>query len=227
MLSAEHVEGLERLAEDPEVAEIMEVSATAYVARRIVAQGEGSAWSFAIIDQGSIVGVSTLTGLDGGEPTANVWVAPRERRKGYGAFALRMLVEFAFRNLSLTRVAAEVPEVDDGPRRVLEKTGFVARESGRFLITPERWREFRDGPALADLHSDLKAILESELKAGNEVVETGRGWPDPDSVFVRLRNPFASHPSPLPEGVTYTEPNDPHWWKADYTTCSPRHTLAC
>jgi hypothetical protein len=65
------------------------------------------------------------------------------------------------------------------------------------------------------------------LAAGNEVIESGGGWPDADSVFVRLRDPFRTTPSPLPDGVVYTEPNDPHWWKADYSSRSPRHILAC
>jgi hypothetical protein len=62
--------------------------------------------------------------------------------------------------------------------------------------------------------------------AGNSVGETGAGWPDTDSIFVRLREPFRTKPS-LPDGVSYTEPNDPHWWKADYSSKSPRHVLAC
>jgi hypothetical protein len=33
------------------------------------------------------------------------------------------------------------------------------------VLTPERWREIRDGPALADLHPDLRKILEEELAA--------------------------------------------------------------
>jgi len=65
------------------------------------------------------------------------------------------------------------------------------------------------------------------VSTGNEVAETGGGWPDADSVFVRLRDPFRTKPLPLPAGIVYTEPNDPHWWKADYTSSAPRHTLAC
>lgn len=45
--------------------------------------------------------------------------------------------------------------------------------------------------------------------------------------IVRLKTPFLARPPVLPDGVTYTEPGDPHWWMADYTTRSPRHILAC
>ena len=93
LLSAEHVEGLERLAQDPEIAAILGAPATAYVARRMVAQTEGSAWSFVIMDRGAIIGVSTLSGLDGGSPTADVWIASQERSKGYATFAMRLLMD--------------------------------------------------------------------------------------------------------------------------------------
>lgn len=226
-LSADHVEALERLADDLEIAAIMVVPAPVYVARFIKARNEGSAWGFAVVDAGRLVGVSSIVRLDGDDPEVGVWIARAERGKGYATFALRMLVEFAFRNLSRRQVSASVLPANQAERRVLEKCGFLPNGKVRYVLTPERWREFRDGPALADLHPDLKAILEEELAAGNEVLETGRGWPDPDSVFVRLKNLFARRVAPVAPGVTYSEPNDPHWWRADYTTTSPRHTLAC
>ena len=227
LISVDHVEALERLGDDPEIAAIMVVPAPTYVARFIHARNAGSAWGFAVMDQGRLVGVSSIVRLDGNDPEVGGWIARAERGKGYATFALRMLVEFAFRNLSLKQVRASVRPGDQAERRVLEKCGFLPNGNDRYVLTPERWREVRDGPALADLHPDLKAILQEEIAAGNEVLETGRGWPDPDSVFVRLKDPFAPRLSPVPPGVTYSEPNDPHWWKADYTTISPRHTLAC
>jgi RimJ/RimL family protein N-acetyltransferase len=227
LLSIDHVEALERLAADPEIAAIMVVPAPEYVTRFINARHEGSAWAFAVMDQGRVVGVSSIVRLDGNDPEVGGWIAWGERGKGYATFALRMLVEFAFRNLSLPQVRASVRPGDQAERRVLEKCGFLPNGDDRYVLTPDRWREVRDGPALALLHPDLKQILQEEIAAGNQVLETGRGWPDPDSVFVRLKQPFVRRPSPLPEGITYTEPNDPHWWKADYTTRSPRHILAC
>ena len=227
LLSVDHVDALDRLGDDPEIAAIMVVPAPEYVRRFLKARNGGSAWGFAVMDQGRLVGVSSIVRLDGRDPEVGGWIARAERGKGYGTFALRMLVEFAFRNLSLTQVRASVRSGDRAERRVLEKCGFVPNGDDRYVLTPEGWRGVRDGPALSALHPDLKAILREELAAGNEVLETGRGWPDADSVFVRLKNPFAAHRATLPDGVSYTEPNDPHWWKADYTTRSPRHTLAC
>lgn len=94
-------------------------------------------------------------------------------------------------------------------------------------LTRAGWLAHRDQPAIAAIHPDLRAILDAELAAGNEIAETGGGWPDPDSVFVRLRDPFRAKPSALPPGVVYAEPNDPHWWNAEYSSRSPRHILAC
>ena len=227
LLSVDHVDALDRLGDDPEIAAIMVVPAPEYVRRFIKARNEGSAWGFAVMDHGRLVGVSSIVRLDSNDPEVGGWIARAERGKGYATFALRMLVEFAFRNLSVRQVRASVRPGDEAKRRVLEKWGFVPNGDHRYVLTPERWREVRDGPALAALHPDLKTILREELSAGNEVLETGHGWPDPDSVFVRLKNPFSPRLSAVAAEVTYSEPQGPHWWKADYTTRSPRHTLAC
>jgi len=78
---------------------------------------------------------------------------------------------------------------------------------------------------LNDLRPELQAILDRELKAGNRVRDASRGWPDPGSVFVTLADPF--HSKYEAEGsVQYNEPNDPHYWKADYTCGEPAHVLA-
>lgn len=146
------------------------------------------------------------------------------------------MLPFAFDNLRLQEVWAEVLATNARSRRVLAKCGF--RETGervhgepqwpagvplvRHAIGASAWRAWRDAPALAALHPTLQSILALELAAGNEVAETGQGWPDPDSVFVRLRRPFAALPQPLPDGVQYHQLDDPHWWKAEVATLRPR-----
>ena len=76
-----------------------------------------------------------------------------------------------------------------------------------------------------DLRPELQAILDLELKAGNHVFEASRDWPDQGSVFVTLSQPFhrkyeVTHP------LQFNEPNDPHYWKADYSCGKPVHILA-
>ena len=77
-----------------------------------------------------------------------------------------------------------------------------------------------------DLRPELKAILDLELKAGNRVFQGSRDWPDPGSVFITLRQPFHQKYK-VQKPVQYNEPNDPHYWKADYSCGKPVHVLAC
>jgi RimJ/RimL family protein N-acetyltransferase len=48
-----------------------------------------------------------------------------ERRKGYGSQALRLLVNFAFSELNLYNLGADVPEYNPAAARLLAKAGFV------------------------------------------------------------------------------------------------------
>jgi RimJ/RimL family protein N-acetyltransferase len=239
LLSMEHAAALQRLAADPRTAAagipFPARGAREFVEGQIAARADGSGYAFAIVDGGELVGVSSLAGVGGGEASRlEVWVALPFRGRGYATFGVRMLLEFAFRNLELERVRAVAPGSQPGAARVLAKHGFLphpvpaasATDAG-YELTRARWIERQSATALDLLHPALRVILAAELAAGNEVAETGGGWPDPDSVFVRLRHPFRTRPSPLPDEVTYTEPNDPHWWKADYSSRAPRHILAC
>ena len=236
MLGAEHADAIQRFAADSTFAKITNIAqpppegAGAEFVQRTGAQrlaGDGY-WN-AVVDGGDTKGVSALVGAYTGTPMLLVWIEPASRLHGYGTLAVRLGLEFAFRNLQLAQVSANVGGDDDATHHTLAKFGFVrSADSAAYRLTRGDWIAHRDRPALARLHPALRAILDAELAAGNQVAETGGGWPDRDSVFVRLREPFRTKPSPLPAGVVYTEPNDPHWWKADYgTVASPRHILAC
>jgi len=48
-----------------------------------------------------------------------------DRSKGYGSQALKMLLRFAFAELNLFRVSANVPEYNEGAIALLKKFGFV------------------------------------------------------------------------------------------------------
>ncbi|HLU40546.1 MAG TPA: GNAT family N-acetyltransferase [Planctomycetota bacterium] len=195
--------------------------AEAFVAARIAEREEGSRHTFAIEDRGQVLGLCALALGDDDRGRAEVWVAEPFRRRGHGAFALGMLLEFAFTNRRLDTVEASA---DDEPaRRLLARWGFAAPgdEGPRRVLTAAAFQGRRHAPALARLVPALKAIVDAELAAGNEVVETSTDWPEPGSILVRLRRPFCvAHGTP--EGVRYAELNDPHWWKAEYATGSPR-----
>ena len=60
----------------------------------------------------------------------NAWVrlgigAEEDRRKGYGSQALQMLIRFAFAELNLFRLSAEVPEYNTAALALFKKFGFV------------------------------------------------------------------------------------------------------
>ena len=238
MLASEHADAVQRFAADPSLAATFGVSypPSGTAGRDMVEQANadrlaGKGYWSVIVDRGDAKGLCALLNPYGDHPELRTWVDPNARGPGYGALAVKMTLEFAFRNLQLPRVWTPVP-ADDAASRTLSKFGFGPADlspNARFFwsVTQPEYVETRDRPALAALHPDLRSILDAEIAAGNSVVETGGGWPDADSVFVRLREPFRTKPTPLPDGVTYTEPNDPHWWKADYSSRSPRHILAC
>ena len=244
MPAAEHADAFQRFALEPSFAALIGVAhppaegAGAGIVERTAADRvAGTAFWSVVVDRGTAKGVAAVIAPYGAEPHLQVWIEPPARRQGYGGLALRMTLEFAFRNLQLERVHVAAPASDIAVPAMLGKFGFARSNDPiaagspdvplKWTLTRVDWIAHRDRPALAALHPDLRAILDAELAAGNEVAETGGGWPDPDSVFVRLRDPFRTAPSPLPDGIVYSEPNDPHWWKADYSSRSPRHVLAC
>lgn len=85
------------------------------------------------------------------------------------------------------------------------------------LITQEHLDSFSD---------KLNRILLTELKRGNEVRETSKGWPQKTTIMVFMKRPFTQRYH-LYEGVKYRELNDPHYWKAEYFDKSTNHVLAC
>jgi RimJ/RimL family protein N-acetyltransferase len=67
--------------------------------------------------------------------------AAEDRRKGYGAQALRMLLRFAFAELNLFRVSALVPEYNEGALALLQKFGFLQEVCRRQALERDgrRW----------------------------------------------------------------------------------------
>jgi RimJ/RimL family protein N-acetyltransferase len=238
MLASEHTEALQRFAADPSMAATFGVpyppSATAghdMVERASADRLAGNSYWSVVVDQSDPKGICALLGPYTDHPELRTWIDPSSRGHGYGSLAVRMALEFAFKNLQASKVWTPGP-ADAAASRTLAKFGFGPSEpapNAQFFwsVTHQEFAARRDRPALELLHRDLRTILDAEIAAGNSVVETGAGWPDADSVFVRLREPFRTKPCPLPDGVTYTEPDGPHWWKADYSSASPRHVLAC
>lgn len=241
LLAPAHAEAIQRLASHPELTQFAEIAqlasepgVQAFIARQLGRQAAGTGHALVIMDGGEVRGLCGLQGIyETDAPELDFWIDRPYWGRGYASFAVKMVLEFAFKNLELERVRATAPTANPACHRVLEKNGLHPASSHQdrrqpvYEITRQEWQARRDGAALAALHPLLAAILQEELSAGNEVVETGSDWPDPESVFVRLRHPFHARLVPAPDGVVYSEPHDPHWWTADYSAGSPRHVLAC
>ena len=241
LLSPVHAEAIQRLASHPELAEFPEIARLGslsgvqdFIARQLQQRAEGIGHALVIMDGGEVRGLCGLRGIyQPNAPELEFWVGRPHWGQGYASFAVKMLLELAFRNLELERVRATAPTANPACHRVLEKNGLRPASPRReqdqsvYEITRQEWQARRDEAARTALHPVLAAILEEELSAGNEVVEMGSDLPDPQSVFVRLRFPFHIRQMPPPDGVVDSEPDDPHWWKADYSAGSPRHVLAC
>ena len=84
-----------------------------------------------------------------------------------------------------------------------------------------------DEEHLRRLNSALVPLLEAELKAGNTVAETWRGWPHQESLYILLARPFMVPRKQLPEGIRAVDVDDPHYWKAEYRHDESGHVLAC
>ncbi len=84
------------------------------------------------------------------------------------------------------------------------------------MITQEHIDEFSER---------LKVILNAELKSGNKVIETSKGWPNNDTIIIFLQKPFFNIYQD--ENIDYNHINDIHYWKAEYIDKLTNHILAC
>lgn len=246
LLGPQHLPRLQEYARDPAIAATTRVphpfpadGAAAFLAQVEIERAARTGQVFAIEDRGAFVGVVGLHGVRGGGGEIGYWIGRPHWGCGYATFGVTWLLPYCFQNCGLDRVGAHALETNVASLRVLEKLGFVRGEPGPhgqakwpasvlqvpFTLTAPQWRAQRDAPALALLHPTLRTLLDRELAAGNEVKAAGRGWPDADSVVVTLRERFRAMPSPLPEGVEYDEPNDPHGWRAELRLQVPRQLL--
>ena len=80
-----------------------------------------------------------------------------------------------------------------------------------------------DERRIGALCKELRGILDAELLAGNEVVETWEDW----GFVVLLSRPFTRSHDTASGVLEYREKDDPHYWKAQYHCPSSGQTLAC
>lgn len=79
-----------------------------------------------------------------------------------------------------------------------------------------------DPARVAALCPELKAILDAELAAGNEVLATLEAW---GSIVMLAQHFRVKHE--IGGRVTFIEVNDPHYWKSQYSVKELDQHLAC
>lgn len=74
--------------------------------------------------------------------TLGYWIGQRYARHGYMTEALRLVVDFCFRELGLNRVEAACIPTNDASRRLLERVGFRQEGLARsYLRINGEWRD--------------------------------------------------------------------------------------
>ncbi len=117
--------------------------------------------SFAIHlkDKEDPIGVVSLMNISEANSSAELSVIvgdPDDRRQGYGAEAMRMLLDYAFEKLGMNRVGLSVFEFNEDAISTYERLGF--REEGRLRGALKRDGAFHD--------AILMSILEPEWREG-------------------------------------------------------------
>ena len=122
--------------------------------------------------------VDKATGETVGEVVLNEWdaannscsfrtlIGPRERGRGLGTEAIRLVIGYGFEQLGMHRISLEVYAFNPRARHVYEKVGFVEegvlREALRY---EDEW-----------VDASVMSILASEWEQHRGRPEEGRGW---------------------------------------------------
>ena len=134
----EHIAAIQRLAGHPGIAAMTPIpypypegAARRFVENVVLpARAAGTAYGFAIMAEGEMVGHIGLKHVDRaqGEAELGYWIGRPFWSRGYASAAGREALAFAFGALGLTRIYAHVLAHNPASARVLEKLGFAAVE---------------------------------------------------------------------------------------------------
>jgi RimJ/RimL family protein N-acetyltransferase len=96
-----------------------------YVNNAIQNRCAGTQYSFAVLADTRVVGVSSLRAIDDGSKTAQCgfWIGPAFQ--GYATLSVRKLLQFGFESLRLESVNALTLSQNAAARRVLHNVGFI------------------------------------------------------------------------------------------------------
>lgn len=97
-----------------------------FIRKSFVQRRKGNSYPFVIFYQDELVGTIAVSNIDKNNKKAEVgyWLGRRHWGKGIAPEALKLICNFAFRDLKLHRLYADVLEGNNPSCRVLEKAGF-------------------------------------------------------------------------------------------------------
>jgi RimJ/RimL family protein N-acetyltransferase len=134
-LSRSHLDDMESLSHDPEVARHTYVNepstaddAVVWVARYIRGWQDGSCAGFAVVDgsDGTFLGFCALVTVDadGMEAEIGYITAPAARGRGIATRALLLISDWALTTIGLQRLELRIAEDNPASRNVAERAGF-------------------------------------------------------------------------------------------------------
>jgi RimJ/RimL family protein N-acetyltransferase len=141
----EDLDAITAACQDPEIprwtlvpSPYTRADAEAFLARSAEEEAAGQSANLLAVDarDGTLLGSFSVMGLDRepGYGEIGYWVAREARGRGVATRAVRLLSEWAVRELGLTRVEILVHEDNAPSRRVAEKAGF--RDTGELTRLP-------------------------------------------------------------------------------------------
>lgn len=105
-------------------------------------------------ETGQIVGVFNLNGIIRGSfqsSTIGYYASVNHTGHGYMTEGLNLVLSYAFKNLGLHRVEANIQPNNDPSRKLVQRCGFVLEGfSPRFLFIDGRWRDHERWVAMDD-----------------------------------------------------------------------------
>jgi RimJ/RimL family protein N-acetyltransferase len=134
-LGREHLPGLERAVEDPEIVHGTRIPEPpppgfheTWLERYEEGWRDGSRAGFAIEDEsGAFLGIAVAPRVDGAAQTAELGYAvlAEARGRGVATDALRLLTEWAFAELGAMRLELMISVANEPSKRVAERCGYV------------------------------------------------------------------------------------------------------
>ena len=114
-----------------------------------------------LLDTGELIGGIGLTKIDLTQKTGGVmyWLGENYWKKGYGAEALKGILDFAFNKLDLRRINAEVYPGNDASASLLKKFGFIKEGHLRQSAICNADKKIKDTFYYGLLKEDYKLLL--------------------------------------------------------------------